>query len=332
LSRLGYLAAFPVAVGLTIRTRQEGVRVVSLLCLLSVALLAVFYFRGEAGMDVIAAVEGGESIGVEQQIGNIYLNFVRTQVCIPIAALAVSCLALGTCLGFRFRTLPYCLALISCVFMIVQLASIGSALAMVCGFGVIFFIYFRGRMSPSRIMLGVVAFLVVGLALYWGVFHTGSILAARIDVKNDEISATGIDRMPFWIAGITKISETPLGTGWSSVSGHSDWLLFGVAYGLPTGLLYLIAAVSIFLSLLRSRRTAADIQSLTLCLVGLAALSVYTVNSCLDMLSANVGYYQIVWALILTPSAVLAVTGVALGEPRSVANVELQYGNRNEIG
>jgi hypothetical protein len=139
LSRLGFIVVFPVAIALTIRSRLDGVRVVSLLFLLSVSIFSFFYFTGQTGTDVITAVKGGDNVGVEQHIGNIYMNFVRTQVCIPIAALVTVGLALAIGAGITWRGLQFFLAICLIVLMIMQLASTGSAFAMVCGMGVIAF-------------------------------------------------------------------------------------------------------------------------------------------------------------------------------------------------
>lgn len=313
LSRLGYLAAFPLAVGLTIRTPRDGVRAVSLLCLMSVALFVAFYFMGQAGMDVISAIVGGETIGVQQYIGNISLNFVRTQVCIPLAALAAVALALGAGIGVNRRALPFYLASGICFFMITLLASTGSAFAMVCGMGVVVLGYFGARLSTGRILLGVILFSIVGSALYWATFQTENMLSRRTELKRMEMDRTGIDRQVYWEEGMAEISKTPFGEGWTTRTGHSDWLLFLLSYGWTTGLLYIAAVGSLFLSMwrtLRRPRAAADRHPSTLHLVGLAALSVYIVNAILDMLSANIGYYELVWALILTPAAVMAVTDV----------------------
>ncbi|MDR3414062.1 MAG: hypothetical protein P4L87_24395 [Formivibrio sp.] len=311
MSRLGYLVVFPVAIALTIRSRQDAVRSVSLLCFMSIGTLAAFYFIGQAGVEVITAAEGGESIGVEQHIGNIHMNFVRTQVCIPIAALATSSLALGIGLGLNRWTLPYYLASGIAVFMIMALASTGSAFAMVCSFAIIAVGYIRMTQSKTRAAFAVLFFMMVALALYFIVFQTSNALSARIEQK---LQANEIDRMKYWQEAIQYALATPIGEGWirQSVLAHNDFLLFFIAYGWPTGLFYAAASGALFLSLRRELQQPSglqDAQSGTLLLVAQAALSVYVVNSFLDMLSANIGYYQIVWALILTPATVIAVSG-----------------------
>jgi hypothetical protein len=311
LGRLGYLAVFPLAVGLTIRTPRDGVRAVSLLCLVSIAFLAAFYYWGQAGREVISAVPGGGSIGVQQYIGSISLDFVRTQVCIVLAALATVALALGVGVGVNRRALPFFLGSGICAFMMIQLASVGSALAMVCGMAVLALWYVGVRRSPGGILLGVLLLAAVGSALYWVVIRSENALAYRVVEKALQFETGGIDRQVFWQEGIAEIAKTPFGQGWSTETGHSDWLVFLLSYGWLTGLLYLAAAGTLFVSMWRAMRRfrgAVDRQLIILLPAGLAALSVYSANSIPDMLSANIGYYETVWALILTPAAVMAVT------------------------
>jgi hypothetical protein len=307
LSRLGYLVALPLAVGLTVRTRQDGIRAVSLLCLLAVALLAVFFLWGHVGMVTYRAPEGGGTFGVEQFIGNISLNFVRTQVCIVLAAFAAGTLALGLGTGLNLRGFLFCLVSCVCVFMIMQIASVGSAFSMACGMAMAAFGYFGSRPSPRRILLGVTFIAIVGAALFWAMSGSESVLTQRIENK---LSAPEIDRAQYWEDGMKEISKTPFGEGWSYRTGHSDWQLYLLSYGWSTGLLYIAATASLFLSLCRSllrQRGSVDCLSSTLLLVGLATLSVYSVNSILDMLSANIGYYETVWALILTSVTVVNI-------------------------
>lgn len=324
MSCLGYLVAFPLAVGLTIRTSQDGVRAVSLLCLVSVALLAVFYYQGQAGVVVISAVQGDDGIGVEQFIGNISLNFLRTAVCIPLAALAAGALALGVGIGCKLRAVPLYLASCASTFMLMMLASIGSALAMVCGMGVVALGYSSIRLSPGRILFAAILVSAVGSTLYWVAFETETEnpLSARAEEKRKQMETIGIDRQVLWEEGIAEICKTPAGRGWACDVGHSDWLLFWLAYGWPTGLLYIIAAGSLFSSMLgslRRPRIAADRPSSTLLLVGLATLSVFVINAVLDMLSPYIGYYGIVWALILTPATVVAITDTATRATKNVS-------------
>jgi hypothetical protein len=309
LSRLGYLALLPLAIGLTIRTPRDGVRAVSLLCLMSVAFLVAFYSRGEAGASSVTAAKGSEAIGLQLYIGNIALSFLRTQVCVLLATLATVGLALGLGIGVRLNATPFYLASAACVFIIMQLASVGSLFSMSCGIVVVGLGYFGVRLSLGRILLGIVLFSIVGAALYLAIFKTENSLSKRIEEKAKQIDKTGIDRFEYWEEGIGEICKSPFGEGWTTRTGHSDWLLFLLSFGWASGLLYVAAAGWLFLSILRSllfNRTS-DRETNILLLVGLAALSVYCINSILDMLSASIGYYGIVWTLILTSATVVAV-------------------------
>jgi hypothetical protein len=303
-SRLGYLVVFPLAIGLTIRTPRDGVRAVSLLCLMAAAFFVLFYFRGSESM-------AAGSNELQRYVGNIYLGFQRTGVCIPLAVLATCGFALGVNTGLNYRAVPFYLTTVICVIMIMQLGSIGSALAMICGMGVIALGYFGIRLSLGRILFGFILFFTVGSGLYWAVFHTENFLSQRIEEKTKQLDKTGIDRMVFWEEGTTAILNNPFGSGWSTLKGHSDWLLYLISYGWATGLLYIAAAGTLFLSMWRSMRRNRNPDGRTLSMllmVGLAGLTVYMVNSIFDMPSAGIGYYQTEWALILTAAAVAAVT------------------------
>ena len=187
---------------------------------------------------------------------------------------------------------------------------------MVCGMGIVALTYIRVRMSLGRVLLGIAVFGSVETALNWSVFQTENALSTRIDAK---WNARGDDRVDYWAAGVEAIRKTPLGEGWSS-RAHSDWLNVLLSYGWPTGVMYIAAVGSLFFFAWKSLRRAgtSETESRILPLVALAAISVYAVNSVFDMPSANSGYYETVWALILTPAAVLAVTG---GAKRTTASL-----------
>lgn len=315
LSHLGYLVALPLAVGLTIRTPRDGVRAISLLCLMAVAQHALFFFFGSEGAAVDTSDTTITSIGVRdvmRQIGHALLNFNRTQTCIPLAAMAAGTVSLAVSAGLRLRAAPFYLACGACVVMIMHLASTGSAFAMVCGMSVLAIGYQVGRVSLGRILLGGVLFSLIGLTLFGAIFYTDNYLATRIALK---VQAGNIDRWELWMEGVSYIVRNPIGGGWpflskGRISGHDDFFVYMIAYGWPTGLLYIAAAGRLFLSMAQSliRKRFESPQVRVLLLVGMAGLTVYVVNSILDMLSGNIGFYQTVWAMILTSATVVAVT------------------------
>lgn len=313
LSRLGYLVAFPVAIALTIRTQRDGIRAVSLLSLLSIAFIFIFYFWGQPGKLLSST---NIQVGIYDQgqhifysIGNVSMNLLRTQVCILIATIGAVLCALGVAGGFCRVAFFYTVSC-ACIYMISLLASTASFLAMIFGIVVVILGYFRNRLSLGSIVLGLFASSLLGSAFYWIIFHSQSMLSKRLALK---MHAGQIDRMVLWKEAIKHTMINPLGEGWLSktVVGHSDFLLNLLAYGWLTGLFYIAATCSLFFWMWRAlqrHRDVLDLQSRVLLLAGLAALSVYCVNAVFDMLSANIEYFQIVWALILTPVVVTAVT------------------------
>jgi O-antigen ligase len=192
--------------------------------------------------------------------------------------------------------------------MIVQLASVGSAFSLICGIGIVALGYFGLRKSYKRTLVGALILIVSAAALFWAMFGSENILSKRIQTK---LSTHEIDRLIYWEEGIREIGKTPFGEGWSYRTGHSDWLLYFLSYGWATGLMYFTASILLFITLwrklIKNRASRNSLEGI-LPLVGLTTLSVYAVNSVLDMLSANIGYFQTVWALILTASTVEAVS------------------------
>jgi hypothetical protein len=321
-SCLGYLVVLPLAVGLTIRTLQDGIRVVSLLCLMSVGLLGLFYFFGTSGVDIDTSLNVlDESLLVYKQVGQAIMNFNRTQVCIVLAVLVVGSLSLAVDIGLNLRTALFYLAAATCFFMIVQLASTGSVFAMACGMAIVFWGSITAIQSHRRILFVILIFSIMGGIIYLSAFVATTTLTTRVYEK---VAAGQIDRWDLWEAGIKYILDTPFGCGWilmmKEKSGHSDFLNFLISYGWLTGLVYIAATGWLFLSLLHVliRQRDKIPQSRILLLVGMASIAVYTVNSIFDMPSGNIGYFQTLWALILTSATTVAVTGVAkVGTDRS---------------
>ncbi len=310
-SRIGYIVMFSLAVVMTIPSKKDALRSVSILAVMAVSILVLFYVWGVPGIPI--GTGSGDWMThatreVFMQIGQGYMNFNRTSVCIVLAALAVVNLALGIGRGRTSFALIFHGAAIASVALLMRLASTGSAFAMVCGMAVIAFGYLALRPTAGRVISTVLLFSVVGGALFWAVFRTENRLAERIALK---VGEGRIDRWPLWVEGITYTLQTPIGTGWTdrTTAAHSDWLLYFVNYGWLSGLGYFLGSAWLFWQLARQvlGEARSRPETRTLVLVALASLTVYGVNSILDMLSANLTYYNIVWACILTPSAALAV-------------------------
>lgn len=310
MSRLGFVVLFPLAVALTIRTLEEGVRALSIFCVLSAGILVLFFIWGSVGADTTLASEDG-TVAIYQFIGNISMNFLRTQVCIIAAALGAAGLGLGLGKGFNRQGIPFFCVAGACVALILALGSTGSAFAMLIAMLLVSLASISMHRSPHRIMLGIMAVAIVGVTLAYAVTHTDNTLSHRIQTKNVEMATDGIDREVFWVTGLSEIRTRPFGEGWSCRTGHMDWLVMTLSYGWATGLFYFFGAQALLFSFwkaLHRLKDATDRHSLALILAGGAAMIVYIINSFLDMPAANIGYYQTLWALILTPAAVLAVS------------------------
>jgi hypothetical protein len=312
-SRLGYLLLLSLAVGSTLRTPRDGVRAIFLLCATATSIFVVFYFFGQVGFNLAAGANLGD---VFLTVGKIPITYLRTQVCFIVAIIAVVALALGIYSKLRLRAFPAYLIVCACVFLIMTFASTGSALALICGFAVVVLGYFGNRLSLGTLLWGTILFSFVGVGFYFAVFETDNLLSERIEVKSKQYERIGIDRMQFWMEGIETSLNNPFGIGWigwmNSKTGHSDWQIYSIAYGWATGGCYLLMNIALFCTLLRSllRNTIKDPFAAPLLVASLGGLTVYMVNSILDMLSANIFFYETSWALILTAATVITVAEV----------------------
>jgi hypothetical protein len=299
---------FTLAVGSTLRTPRDGVRAIFLLSLTTAGLLVVFHHFGTMGTNLTLNTNSQD---VFKTIGGISMNFQRTQVCIILAMLAVISLALGVSSGLRLRATPAYAIMCACIYLILVMASTGSALAMVCGFAAVMFGYYGNRLSLGKILLGSVLFAFIGVGFYFAVIETDNMLSRRIEEKSKQLDKSGIDRMKFWVDGLEVTANNPLGMGFLNVkTGHSEWLHFSIGYGWVTSGCYISMNFMLLFSLLRSlfRKIVKDPLATPLLLAGLGGLAVYIVNSVTDMLSANFCYYETGWALILTSALVIMVS------------------------
>ena len=313
LSHTGMLALVSVAVFMTFHDVKDSLRACVLVCLLTAAIVAVFYFVGRAGVpDAAAFGMRSRSREIYMSLGAAYINFNRTQVCILFAGVAVASLALAAGL---LRRLPVALMLLGAsgisVYLVMQLASTGSAFAMVMGMAVVALGYLMLKPSALRWLMGISLFAVVGWTLLWAVFQTENKLAHRIQEK---VTYGHIDRWEAWVFSVNVIADRPAGTGWTTEyavaqHAHNDFFVYFLSWGWTAGILYTGGVVWLALSLVRAifRYSSAsanrDIHALLL--AGTGVLAVYCVNSMLDMLSANLWFYQTVWMLVLVPAVAL---------------------------
>jgi hypothetical protein len=315
LSLWGYLVLLPLAVGLTIDDAGDGVRLVAMLSVVSVSALTSFYVFGDVGFGVsrstlLVAPEfsiGSAAGEVTRHIGQIHLNFNRTQVGTVLASLGATLWVLV--LIVRSHRMPFLLGFVACVYLFSQTASIGSSAACIAGIVVASAAYMRtGRPGKkSTRLFAVAAVLTLSAVLVFS--QTENIFMNRTAAKVVEFDEVGIDRSDVWMDGLRAIAQAPFGEGFSWRTGHSDWVVFTLGYGWLAGM-FLILGVARLLGFLWREVSSVGtngLQDAQLLLLGLAPLVSYALNAVLDMPSANFGYFQTIWCLILTPTAVAAV-------------------------
>lgn len=316
LCHLGYIVMLPLLLASTMERAHDGVRLIMVLLFAAIGIQALFYFAGEQGTpdSVTVAIWHQDFF---MRVGRAFMNYNRTQVCIILAALVAGSFGLGLGL-LRLIQFPLYAAAAIGVFMVMQLASTGSAAAMAMGLAAGALGYLAARRSAKHWVLALGLSLIAGTVLTWAVFSTENLLAKRIEMK---MQAQQIDRIGHWTRSFDRIISSPIGRGWtleveSRVYCHNDFFVYFLSYGWPAGILY-FAGSMVLLATFARHMLQTDLSQRyrsTLLLAGGATLVVYIANSMTDMLSANVAYYETVWAVIL-----IAATMECVGEENASA-------------
>lgn len=309
LCHLGYIVMLPLLLASTMERVQDGVRLIMVLLFTAIGIQALFYFAGERGTpDSVTVAIWHQDFFL--RVGKAFMNYNRTQVCIILAALVAGSFGLGLGL-LRLIQFPIYAAAAIGVFMVMQLASTGSAAAMAMGLTAGALGYLAARRSAKHWVLAIGLSLIAATALTWAVFSTDNLLAKRIEMK---MQAQQIDRIGHWTRSIDKIMSSPVGRGWTlevepRVYCHNDFFVYFLSYGWPAGILYFTASM-VLLATFARHMLQTDLSQRyrsTLLLAGGATLVVYIANSITDMLSANVAYYETVWAVILVAATMECV-------------------------
>jgi hypothetical protein len=324
--RLGFLVLLPIVVGACFTSSRDALRAVLLLILLAVGIQSLFYFAGTKGFpDDIVSFARLRVRETYHAVGHSWLNYNRTLVCISVAALTAGCFGVVMTSRNIVVRLIYAGLTIPCGYMLMTLASTGSALALACGVVAICLAY--GALYRS--LKGMAILLVLGgaglVSLYALLFLFDSELAQRLALKIRQSNEGYIDRWTRWVMSIESIAVTVLGRGFTTRiphtenDTHNDFFVYFVSYGWVTGAAYATGVAIVLARFVKRIRAAKWTEPAVqrLLIIGIGVCSVYIVNSILDMLSASVVYYQTVWAIILT-----AATGALLFEQEAPLRVD----------
>lgn len=271
----------------------------STLILISAKLFGTVANAWEASLHVASLPEGF----LQYQLGNVIVNFLRTEVGFILAALICA----STAVTFSQIKGPYRLlagaCLVSNVVLLLATGSFGSIFACLCGVAAIFYTQFR-TVSVTRVLVSVaiiccMLFLTYSLSPPSMKEYLGKRYELRV-VKGDK------DRLWLWARAVEHLLQHPEGVGLTLVVGdevksyiHNDYLVYAVSYGLIGGLAYAALVMGLLISFLQVRKGATgDPYALAIHLAGLGVIVAIAVNSITDHMNSNRWYFNVIWSII----------------------------------
>jgi hypothetical protein len=242
------------------------------------------------------------------KFGNTVFNFTRTHVGFILSSMTCASTAIIIVrVKMLYRLLAGTCLVVNALLLLIT-GSVGSAIACLCGIIVIYFSASRRiHVIGSLISIVVIAGL---LFMVW--------LTAPTKVKNyvEEryqerfvSKGKGIDvkdRVILWRRAINYLIEHPAGVGWSILVGdriksnpHNDYLLYAIAYGLISGMVYIYIILRLLIYFFRKSKTfLEDSSGLAVNLAGLGVAVVVFINSMADHMVANRWYFGVIWSVI----------------------------------
>ncbi len=235
------------------------------------------------------------------RLGNVYVNFLRTEIGFILAALicASTAIAVSDVKG-KYRLLALT-CLVMNVFLLFATASFGSMIACFLGLAAIFYIQVR-KISANKVLLSVVIMSSALILSYaFAPESTKTYLGKRFEHR---VTNVDTDRFTLWGLGIDAFLEHPEGVGLTlkETSGrfiHNDYIVYAVSYGIFGGLGYAVLVIGLILSFLRRRRTLSnDPAALAVYLAGIGVLIALAANSITDHSNENRWYFNVIWSII----------------------------------
>ena len=245
----------------------------STLIFLAAKLRGIVINEWEASLHVESLSEGF----LQYQLGKVAVNFARTEVGFIFAALICASAAITIS---RVKTLHRLLAgvcLVSNTYLLLITASIGSALACLCGLAAIFYAQAR-KGNVMRVAVSVIALACV-LVLTYGLSPSNvkEYLGKRYEHR---VTEANTDRLQLWERGAEQLLEHPEGIGFTLAAGdkvktfvHNDYLAYFVSYGFFGGLAYTFLVVGILVSFFkRIKSVSREPAELSVYLAGLGVI------------------------------------------------------------
>ena len=235
------------------------------------------------------------------KLGNVYVEFVRTEIGFILAALICASTAIAIShVQSLYRWLAIgCLALN--LFMLLFTGSIGSSAACFLGLSAIFFTQI-GKVSINKMLTSVVIICITLILSYiFAPQSTKEYLGKRIEHRVTNVDA---DRFILWRLGMDTFLEHPEGVGFTLKGAggqfiHNDYIVYAVSYGLSGGLGYAILIVGLLISFKRARKKISkDPAALAVYLAGMGVLVALAFNSITDHSNSNRWYFNVIWSII----------------------------------
>lgn len=240
---------------------------------------------------------------LQYKLGNVVVNFLRTEVGIILAVLICASTAVIVSQVKGLYRLLAGACLVSNVFLLLATGSFGSGLACICGLSAIFFTQFRTVSVTKALASVLVICCVLFLSYSFSPPSMKKYLGKRYEYR---VVDANTDRFGLWARAVEQIIQHPEGVGLTELVGdkvktyiHNEYLVYTVSYGLIGGLGYasLVVGLLVFFNKVR-RRTIRDPSALAIHLAGLGVIVVVAVNSMTDHMNANPWYFNVIWSVI----------------------------------
>lgn len=270
----------------------------STVLLLSAKLIGAVTNEWEASLHAESLADGF----LRYRLGNVMVNFLRTEVGFILAALICAATAVATSsVGATLRLLAG-----GCVgtnaFLLLSTGSFGSGFSCLCGICVI--LMAQLRRDPLRALASVTAVFAILLLTYQ--FAPSGVKGYLAKRYQHRVVRADTDRVALWARGVDHLLRHPEGSGFTFTAGegvktyiHNDYLVYGVSYGVIGGLGYLCLVAGVLLSFLNVPGNALrDPAALAVYLAGLGVTVALALNSITDHSNENRWYFNVIWSLI----------------------------------
>jgi hypothetical protein len=320
LNRFAPILLVPMFFSYTLRTAEERLHSIILLICLSLAVMALLFFASDRGS---VDEQTGWTDTYETRYSTV--DVVRTQQGIIFSMCAAIALPLAILLGEDARSFVLYPAAMTALCLLLRCGARGGMIFAFVTF--VIFVFLRSEGTSRRrkvlVLVGITVMAIIGFCVLCP-DAARNVLESRWKALRNDRDGLRIER---WQSGLRQFVREPLGVGWTlenSEDGHmshNDFLAFGMSYGIPGFVGYILAVVSA----IRRGYKDSKLQGIW-GIVGTSAFLAATclaLNSMTDHLTACIPRYQTAWFLI--------AIGIAGDVRPSFRLVSLSNGRRARI-